>query len=81
MIAPQGALQQLRAYRSVGLIARLRRFRGLFALNSLVDLFAVHSYLFRGVNPDTYLIPFDPEDGDRDIASDHDRLTSASRQN
>jgi hypothetical protein len=26
-------------------------------------------------------IPFDPQDGDRDIAPDHDRLTSASRQN
>ena len=34
--------------------------RGFFALNSLVDLFAVHSDVFRGVDPDTYLIPFDP---------------------
>ena len=41
----------------------------------------VHSDFFRGIDPDSYLIPFDPQDGDRDIAPDHDRLTGASRQN
>ena len=43
-------------------------------------LFAVHSDFFRRINADTHLISFHTQDGDRDIAPDHDRLTSASCQ-
>jgi hypothetical protein len=52
-----------------------------FALDSLVDLFTVHSYVLRSIDPDPHLISFDSQDCDRDITSDHDRLASPSRQN
>ena len=70
-----------------GLIRRLRPisgrcpFRGLFALNSLVYFFPVHCDVFGCIDPNSDLISLDPQNGDCDIAPNHDRFTSASRQN
>ena len=55
--------------------------RGLFALNPLVNFLAVHSHILGCVDPYSDLVSLNPQDGDRNVAPDHDRLTSASRQN
>ena len=56
-------------------------FSSFLALNSLVDFFPVHCDVFGCIDPDSDLISLDPQDSDRDIAPDHYRLSSASRQN
>src|SRR5688572_4344131 len=63
----------------VGILARI--VSGLFAaLDSLVDLFAVHSDIFRCSNSDTHLVALDAEHGDSHRVADHQGLTDATRQ-
>src|ERR1700761_407721 len=52
----------------------------LFALDALVDLLAMHRDVLRGVDPDANLVPFDPQDSDGNLVSDHHRLADSSRQ-
>ena len=55
--------------------------RGDAALDPLVNLFAVDSYVFRCSNADAYLIAFDAQHGDRDLVTDHKCFTDTSSQN
>ena len=53
----------------------------LFATNALVNFLAMHCEIFRGIDADPYLVAFHAENGDRNLVSDHQRLTNTTRQN
>ena len=53
----------------------------LFATNALANFLAMHCEIFRGIDADPYLVAFHAENGDRNLVSDHQRLTNTTRQN
>src|SRR5690606_30358031 len=65
---------------SVGGVVGVTLGRLFAALDALVDLFAVHCYIFRRSDADTYLVSLDAEHGDGHRVADHQGFTDASRQ-
>jgi hypothetical protein len=70
---------------SSGVVDDLRDPRGMtlgifFALDALVDFLAMHGHIFRGIDPDTYLVAFDTQHRDGYVVANHHRLANASRQ-
>src|SRR5262245_57512933 len=53
----------------------------LFALDALVDLFAVDRDMLRSVDSDSDLVPLHPENGHSNVVADHYRLANTPRQN
>src|SRR5450631_2411012 len=53
----------------------------LFALDSLVDLFAVDRDVLRGIDANAHLIALHAKYGERDLVADHHRFADTPRQN
>src|SRR5580704_16270361 len=68
-----------------GVFLRLRLFgnffAALFALDALVDFFAMDGDILRRVDADPDLVSFDPQNRDGHIISDHDGLDDAPCEN
>jgi hypothetical protein len=56
------------------------RYTRSFSTDALVDLLAVHRDILRRIDPDTHLIAFEAEYGDRDVVSDPQRFALSSSQ-
>jgi len=51
-----------------------------FALDALVDLFAVNCNILRGVDPDAHLVALYAQYRDRDLVADHHGFANSPRQ-
>src|SRR5690349_1772021 len=52
-----------------------------FALDALIDLFAMHRHVFRCIDTDADLVALDAEYRDGHLVSDHQRLADPASQN
>jgi len=59
-------------------VAPFRFYRGLLALDSLVDFFAVNGDVSGSVHTESRLIALDAEQGDPYTSTDHHTLTNTS---
>ena len=53
----------------------------LLALDALVDLLAVHGDVLRSIDADAHLVPFDPQNRDGHVVTNHDGLADTSCKN
>jgi len=52
-----------------------------FALDALVNFFAVHRYVFGRIDADTHLVTFHTQDGNAYFITNHQSLTNSTSQN